>query len=73
LNLEEARLTEITYTVPDLSCSHCEAAVSSELERVAGVSKVDVDLETKRVFVRGENLDDASLKAAIAQAGYEAA
>jgi copper chaperone len=66
-------MTEITYTVPDMSCGHCEQAVSSELESVAGVRRVEVDLDTKLVVVRGENLDDASLRAAIAEAGYEAA
>jgi copper chaperone len=66
-------MTEITYTVPDMSCGHCKQAVSSELERVAGVRKVEVDLDTKRVVVRGDDLDDASLRAAIAEAGYEAA
>ena len=66
-------MTEIAYTVPDMSCGHCKSAVSSELERVAGVRKVEVDLDTKLVVVRGENLDDASLRAAIAEAGYEAA
>jgi copper chaperone CopZ len=66
-------MTEITYTVPDMSCGHCEKAVSSELAQVAGVSSVDVDLATKRVVVHGEALDDAALRAAIAEAGYEAA
>jgi copper chaperone CopZ len=66
-------MTEIAYTVPDMSCGHCKSAVSSELERVAGVRKVEVDLDTKLVVVRGEDLDDASLRAAIAEAGYEAA
>lgn len=66
-------MTEITYTVPDMSCGHCKQAVSSELERVAAVRKVEVDLDTKRVVVRGDDLDDASLRAAIAEAGYEAA
>jgi len=66
-------MTEIAYTVPDMSCGHCKSAVSSELERVAGVRKVEVDLDTKLVVVHGEDLDDASLRAAIAEAGYEAA
>ena len=66
-------MTEIAYTDPDMSCGHCKSAVSSELERVAGVRKVEVDLDTKLVVVRGEDLDDASLRAAIAEAGYEAA
>ena len=66
-------MTEITYTVPDMSCDHCKAAVSSELQRVAGVEQVDIDLEAKRVIVRGEALDDARLRSAIEEAGYEAA
>ena len=66
-------MTEITYTVPDMSCDHCKAAVSSELQRVAGVEQVDIDLEAKRVIVQGEALDDARLRSAIEEAGYEAA
>jgi copper chaperone len=56
-----------------MSCEHCKHAVSSELSGVAGVKSVDVDLETKRVVVRGESLDDTLLRAAIEEAGYEAA
>ena len=61
----------LTYTVPGMSCGHCRAAVSAEVERVAGVSAVDVDLETKRVSVAGERLDDAAIRAAIDEAGYD--
>jgi len=64
---------EIVYTVLDMSCAHCTAAVGSELRQVAGVESVAVDLETKLVVVRGERLDDAALRAAIEDAGYEAA
>lgn len=66
-------MSEITYSVPGMSCTHCEHAVSSELREVPGVEGVDVDLETKLVVVRGDGLDDAVLRAAIAEAGYEAA
>ena len=61
-----------TYSVPGMHCAHCEAAVTEELEAVAGVAAVDVDLETKRVTVRGDALDDAVLVAAIDEAGYDA-
>jgi copper chaperone CopZ len=40
---------------------------------VAGVTGVDVDLGTKVVKVTGEGLDDVALRAAIEEAGYEAA
>jgi copper chaperone len=66
-------MSEREYTVPDMSCDHCKAAVSSELSGVEGVREVDVDLDTKRVVVRGDGLDDQALRAAIAAAGYEAA
>lgn len=65
--------SEITYTVPEMSCGHCMAAVSAELQEVVGVESVDVDLETKLVVVRGDRLDDQLLRAAIDQAGYRAA
>ena len=63
----------ITYAVPGMSCAHCTHAVTQELTKVEGVEGVDVDLETKLVVVRGEQLDDATLRAAIDEAGYEAA
>jgi copper chaperone CopZ len=66
-------MAEITYVVPGMSCAHCERAVTEELAGVSGVEAVAVDLETKRVVVRGGELDDAALRAAIEDAGYEAA
>jgi copper chaperone len=62
-----------TYTVPGIHCDHCKAAVSRELEAVEGVEYVAVDLESKLVSVTGRELDDAALRAAIDEAGYEAA
>jgi copper chaperone len=56
-----------------MHCGHCERAVKEEVRNVPGVSAVDVDLETKLVTVTGESLDDAALRAAIEEAGYEAA
>jgi copper chaperone CopZ len=62
----------ITYSVPAMSCDHCRRAVTDELSVVSGVESVEVDLETKVVAVNGESLDDTALRAAIAEAGYEA-
>jgi copper chaperone len=61
-----------TYSVPGMHCGHCQEAVTRELEAVAGVRAVDVDLERKVVTVRGADLDDDALVAAIDEAGYEA-
>ena len=61
-----------TYVVPTMHCGHCKAAVTEELAAVHRVEHVEVDLETKIVTVRGTQLDDAALRAAIEEAGYEA-
>ena len=63
----------LTYLVPGMHCGHCEASVTEEVSGVDGVESVIVDLETKRVEVRGDHLDDAAIRAAIEEAGYEAA
>lgn len=63
----------LTYTVPGMHCGHCKQAVSEEISAVDGVESVEVDLDTKLVKVVGESLDDAQLRAAIDEAGYEAA
>ena len=63
----------MTYSVPAIHCAHCAMSIREEVSEVEGVDAVDVDLETKRVVVHGESLDDAALRAAISEAGYEAA
>jgi copper chaperone len=62
-----------TYLVPGVHCGNCKAAVQCELEAVGGVESVDVDLVSKRVTVTGNELNDAALRAAIDEAGYEVA
>jgi len=65
-------MTEFTYRVPGMHCDHCRAAVEGELRQVSGVDAVDVDLETKLVTVRGDNLYDEARRAASDEAWYEA-
>ena len=62
---------QLTYSAPQMSCEHCRAAITTEVEHVAGVSAVDVDLEAKRVTVTGAELDGRAIRSAIEQAGYD--
>jgi len=57
-------------TIEGMSCGHCVMHVKSALEDVEGVTGVDVDLLEKGAMVEGDNLDDATLKASVAEAGY---
>jgi copper chaperone CopZ len=63
----------IVLTVPGMSCGHCEAAVKREVGAVDGVDSIDVDLRTKLVTVRGNDLDRDAIVVAIDEAGYDVA
>ena len=64
--------TTRSFTVPGMHCGHCRAAVTEEVERVSGVTRVDVDLDAEVVRVEGSDVDQASVVAAIDEAGYDA-
>ena len=64
---------KLTYTVPGMSCGHCRAAITAEVQRVAGVDALEVDLDTKQVTVTGSSLNDGAVRAAIDEAGYDIA
>ena len=63
----------VVYSVPAIHCAHCAMSIREEVSEVEGVDDVAVDLDTKVVTVRGAALDDVALRAAIEEAGYEAA
>ncbi|MFH0515642.1 heavy-metal-associated domain-containing protein [Streptomyces sp. M41] len=61
------------YLVTGMSCGHCAASIKEEVSQVPGVHEVDVDVAAGSVSVGGTDLDDALLRAAIVEAGYEVA
>lgn len=58
--------------VPDMSCGHCVATVSTAIRSVAPGAKVEVDLQTKLVRIDGAS-DTAAVRRAIEASGYEVA
>ena len=61
-----------TFTVSGMTCGHCVASVKEEVSEIAGVSQVDVDLETGRlVVVSSDPVDPAAVCAAVDEAGYD--
>ncbi|WP_049566525.1 heavy-metal-associated domain-containing protein [Streptomyces sp. SBT349] len=64
--------TVATYTVTGMTCGHCVSSVTTEVGKIPGVARVDVDLKAGSVQVTSENpVDDASVAAAVEEAGYE--
>lgn len=63
----------LAYSVPGISCGHCRTAITAEVSGVAGVRAVDVDLTGKIVTVTGAGVEDAAVRDAIDEAGYDVA
>lgn len=62
-----------TYTVSGMTCGHCVAHVTEEVQAVPGVTDVQVTLEGGHMVVTSDSpVDFAALKDAVAEAGsYE--
>jgi copper chaperone len=55
-----------------MSCEHCAKAVTAEISKLPGVTDVDVDVAGGKVKITAAVVpDDADLRAAIDEAGYE--
>ena len=60
-----------TYTVTGMTCGHCVSSVTEEVTELAGVTDVQVDLETGRLVVTADAPLGADLvRAAVEEAGY---
>ena len=44
-------MSQISLSVPDISCGHCEATVKTALQDKPGVRSVDVDIPAKTVYL----------------------
>jgi copper chaperone CopZ len=63
-----------TYVVAGMTCGHCVASVTEEVQEVPGVENVDVALETGVVTITSAvPIDDAAVRAAVEDAGYRIA
>jgi len=62
-----------TLKVEGMSCMHCVKAVQKSVGTLPGVSRVDVDLEKKKVRVEFDEVKVKldTIKEAIKDAGYE--
>jgi copper ion binding protein len=62
------------YTVTGMTCGHCVASVTEEVQEIQGVTDVQVDLSSGSVRVTSEQpVADADVRAAVEEAGYQLA
>lgn len=62
------------YTVTGMTCAHCVASVTEEIQEIAGVTDVAVDLSSNVVQVTStQTLSTTDVQAAVEEAGYQLA
>ncbi|MCT2536098.1 copper chaperone CopZ [Aquibacillus koreensis] len=68
-------MKNITLEVKGMTCGHCKSAVNGALEELAGVERVEVNLETGKVEVGYDEskVDENKLKEAVEEQGYDVA
>ncbi|WP_417249631.1 heavy-metal-associated domain-containing protein [Celeribacter sp.] len=59
------------FSVPDMSCAHCTAAITEALEAVDDGVEVDANMETREIEVRS-TAGNAAVLNALQEAGYPA-
>jgi copper chaperone CopZ len=57
------------FTVPDMTCGHCEVTIRKVIAVLPGVDDIVVDRPNKRVSVRG-SVSDEVIRKAIETAGF---
>jgi len=62
--------TEI-FKVTGMTCGHCVSSVTSEVSKLDGVTKVDVDLASGSVTVESDlPIDKVAIASAVDEAGF---
>ncbi|MFD3504626.1 heavy-metal-associated domain-containing protein [Streptomyces sp. NPDC058678] len=71
VDVQGAGVTTV-YRVSGMTCGHCEGAVSQEISALDGVTAVKAVADTGEVTVTSAApLEDAAVRAAVNEAGYE--
>ena len=60
------------FSVAGMTCSHCELAVTAELRKLEGITRITVDVPSGTVITESiETLPIEAVAAAVDEAGYE--
>jgi copper chaperone CopZ len=63
-----------SYTVTGMTCGHCVASVTEEVQEISGVTDVQVDLASGALSITSSQpIDDEAVRSAVDEAGYQLA
>jgi copper chaperone len=66
-------MTDLTLTVPEISCGHCKMSIEGAVSTLAGIDRVEVTIDAHTVDVSYDEqvVDRAAIINAIEGQGYE--
>ena len=68
----EGTREKVVLEVEGMTCNHCAGKVKDALAAVEGVTGTDVDMDSGRASIEGDNLTGDTLTKAVGEAGYQA-
>ncbi len=64
----------VTYSIPNISCSHCVHTIQSEVSELAGVTRVVANEDSKTAVITFDDpATEAQIRALLAEINYPAA
>jgi copper chaperone CopZ len=64
-------MAEKTVKVSGMTCNHCKANVQNNLSTVQGVENIEIDLESGKVKMTGDDIDLKEVKSKVESIGYQ--
>ena len=65
-------MSTTTFIVKGMTCGHCVNHVTEEVKKIAGITSVEVELESGAVAVTADTeITLAQMEVAVVEAGYE--
>jgi len=64
-------MAEKTVKVSGMTCNHCKANVQNNLSSIQGVENIEIDLESGKVKMTGDEIDLKEVKSKVESIGYQ--
>lgn len=67
----EIDMAETIVKVSGMTCNHCKANVENNLSSIAGIDNIEIDLESGKVKMTGDDIDLSEVKTKVESIGYQ--
>jgi copper chaperone len=60
------------FSIPDMSCGHCSGVITKAIKEIDSAATIDFDMAARTATINS-SADQATVREALAEAGYPAA